>query len=203
MAASEGLTPLEQMIEALAEVTTSQEFWQAVQGHEEEEIEKAMLFQDLSHRYQLKAWYEAPVPVSTPATSLNIGNLNSDLGYDTTEKTTKGGIHTGNNIYISSGVDTGYVPTESLPTDEGVATGNAGYQSGEVAMAEDSKETINYYGQLLIQGFEDGIETFKELLKPWPQEERWGAIMEFERLAPESMERLVAIAPNWFEWCDS
>jgi uncharacterized membrane protein YgcG len=203
VAASEGLTPLEQMIEELAKVTTSEEFWQAVQGHEEEEIENAMLLQDLSHRYQLKAWYKAPVPVSTPATSLNIGNLNSDLACNTTKKTTKCGIPTGNNIYISSGVDTGYVPTESLPTDEGVATGNASYQSGEVAMAEDSKETINYYGQLLIQGFEDGIETFKELLKPWPQEERWGAIMEFERLAPESMERLVAIAPNWFEWCDS
>ncbi len=59
------------------------------------------------------------------------------------------------------------------------------------------------YGQLLVQAFEYGIETFKELLAPWTQQERWEAIREFERLAPESMERLHTIAPNWLDWCVS
>jgi hypothetical protein len=83
-----------------------------------------------------------------------------------------------------------------VPTDEDVAT-------SDVATAEGWKETIKVYGQLLRDGFEHGIETFKDLLKPWRQEERRGAIMEFERLAPEMMKRLDTIAPNWLDWCVS
>lgn len=68
---------------------------------------------------------------------------------------------------------------------------------------EDWRETIKVYGQLLVEGFEYGVEAIKELLSPWTSEERWGAILEFEQLAPEKMERLVAIAPSWYEWCET
>jgi hypothetical protein len=48
-----------------------------------------------------------------------------------------------------------------------------------------------------------GVEVIKTLLKPWSIEERWGAMLEFEVLAPEKMRELLAIAPNCFEWCDA
>jgi hypothetical protein len=115
--ATESLTPLETFVETLAAVNTQQEFWKVVEGRQDEEIKDALLFQDLPHRYQLQAWYEAPVPVSTPATALNIGDLNSDLACDTTESTTKCGSHTGNNIYSSPSV-----ATSDVPTGECVAT---------------------------------------------------------------------------------
>ena len=63
-------------------------------------------------------------------------------------------------------------------------------------------EKVKGYGQLLVECFEYGTEVFEELLKPWTADERWGAIFEFEALAPEKMERLNASEPNWFEWCD-
>jgi hypothetical protein len=64
-------------------------------------------------------------------------------------------------------------------------------------------ETIKIYGQLLIEGFEYGVETIKQLLKPWSSEERWGAFLEFDHIAPEKMRRLDELAPNWFHWCDA
>ncbi len=117
VATSNVATPFEVFVEALAVVRTQEEFWGVVQGREKEEVENAILWQDLAMRHQLRAWYENLTPVATPATALNIGNLNSDPFSDATDPTTRCGIHTGNNIYISSDVDTGYVPT-----DEGVAT---------------------------------------------------------------------------------
>ena len=64
------------------------------------------------------------------------------------------------------------------------------------------QETIKVYGELLVEGFAYGIQVVKELLMPWTPEQRWGAMLEFEALAPEKMQELVAIAPNCFEWCD-
>jgi hypothetical protein len=108
---TESLTPFEIFVEVLAAVETPQEFWRLVQGHEKEEIEDAILFQDASKRFVLRAWYEAPAPVSPPATGLDIGDLNSDLACDTTDETTKCGSLTGNNIYSSPSVATSDVPT--------------------------------------------------------------------------------------------
>jgi hypothetical protein len=68
---------------------------------------------------------------------------------------------------------------------------------------ESWKETIKVYGQILVEGFEYGVEAMEVLLAPWTSEERWGAFLEFERLVPEKMEILTQIAPNWFEWCES
>jgi hypothetical protein len=68
---------------------------------------------------------------------------------------------------------------------------------------ENWRETVKVYGELLVEAFDYGVETIQQLLKPWTLEERWGAILEFEALAPEKMERLVVFAPNWVEWCDA
>jgi hypothetical protein len=58
------------------------------------------------------------------------------------------------------------------------------------------------YGQMLSEAFDHGVETIKAILKPWSVEERWGAFIKLEELAPEKMGRLVAIAPDWNNWCD-
>ena len=62
--------------------------------------------------------------------------------------------------------------------------------------------TIRAYAGLLVEGMACGVEVIKTLLKPWSTEERWGAMLEFEVLAPEKMRELLAIAPHCFEWCD-
>jgi hypothetical protein len=63
-------------------------------------------------------------------------------------------------------------------------------------------ETIKVYGQLLVDAFDSGVEGVKAMLKSWTTEERWGAILELEQLAPQKLEELVAIAPDCFQWCD-
>jgi hypothetical protein len=65
------------------------------------------------------------------------------------------------------------------------------------------RATIRAYAGLLVEGMACGVEVIKTLLKPWSIEERWGAMLEFEVLAPEKMRELLAIAPNCFEWCDA
>lgn len=71
-------------------------------------------------------------------------------------------------------------------------------------LTKNEQETIKVYGQMLLDAFVyDGIEAIKELLKPWKSEERWAAFLEFQDIAPEKMEQLRAIAPDWYEWCDA
>jgi hypothetical protein len=70
-------------------------------------------------------------------------------------------------------------------------------------LSQTWQEAIKVYGEMLLDAVDFGIEAVKDLLKPWTLEERWGAFLQLEELAPERMHRLVAIAPNWFEWCDS
>jgi hypothetical protein len=64
------------------------------------------------------------------------------------------------------------------------------------------EQTIKAYGQMLAEAFDHGVEAIKAILKPWSVEERWEAFFELEEVAPEKMNRLVAIAPNWVNWCD-
>jgi hypothetical protein len=66
----------------------------------------------------------------------------------------------------------------------------------------DWKETIKTYAQLLVDAFQYGVEVIRDLLQPWTYQQRWAAIVEFENLAPDQMERLIAIMPDWFEWCE-
>ncbi|MDP8966160.1 MAG: hypothetical protein M3O33_19695 [Cyanobacteriota bacterium] len=86
--------------------------------------------------------------------------------------------------------------------------------AGESAIASDGLQTkvesdqglgatVRAYAELLAEGVACGVEAILILLKPWSAEERWGAFLELEQQAPEKMERLAAIAPNWSEWCDA
>jgi hypothetical protein len=115
-------------------------------------------------------------------------------------------------------IDLGHLPQnfsinqgEGVPASDGSSEteGAIGLQgvvssiSEEVeTSSENWKETIKAYGQLLVEGFGYGLEAIKDLLMPWTTEQRWGAFIEFERLAPEKMERLAVIEPSWYEWCD-
>jgi hypothetical protein len=122
VATEKSLSSLEILIETLAAVNTHQEFWRAVEGHEAEEIEDAIALSDTQPtRRRLQSWYEAPLPVATPATALNIGDFHPDLACDTTDQATNCGIHTGNNIYISSGVDTSDVAEDTKPAPKIIA----------------------------------------------------------------------------------
>jgi hypothetical protein len=62
--------------------------------------------------------------------------------------------------------------------------------------------TVRAYAELLAEGVACGVAAIKSLIKPWTVEERWGAFLELESVAPQKMQELVAIAPNCFQWCD-
>jgi hypothetical protein len=64
-------------------------------------------------------------------------------------------------------------------------------------------DTIKAYGELLTEAFDYGVEAIKAILQPWSTEERWGAMLEFQQLAPEKMGQLAAIVPDWVKWCDA
>jgi hypothetical protein len=55
---------------------------------------------------------------------------------------------------------------------------------------------------LLAEGFEHGVDVLQELLKPWTADERWGAVDQFEKIAPQKMAELVQVEPEWFKWYD-
>ena len=74
-------------------------------------------------------------------------------------------------------------------------------QAAECGVEAGWKETIKLYGQLLLQGFEYGLEAVKDLLTPWTPEERRGAITEFERLSGSNMSQLTQTWPDWRQWC--
>jgi hypothetical protein len=64
-------------------------------------------------------------------------------------------------------------------------------------------DTIKAYGQLLAEALDYGVEAIKAILQPWSTEERRGAILAFQQLAPQKMGQLAAIVPDWVEWCDA
>jgi hypothetical protein len=60
---------------------------------------------------------------------------------------------------------------------------------------------VKELGNLLVKSFSQGVEAIKAVLKPLSLDDSWQAIQELEKVAPELMEKLVKIAPNWYEWC--
>jgi hypothetical protein len=94
----------------------------------------------------------------------------------------------------------------AMPSDVAVEM-TAQSVNQDVESAEESDQsweaTVRAYGELLAEGMAHGIEAIKRLLKPWSTEERWGAFLGLEQQAPEKMERLTVIVPNWFELCDA
>jgi hypothetical protein len=77
----------------------------------------------------------------------------------------------------------------------------ASIDKSEQILNQNWQEIIKAYGEMLVDAVDFGIEAVKDLLNPWTLEERWGAFLQLEELAPERMQRLIAIAPNWHEWC--
>jgi len=74
--------------------------------------------------------------------------------------------------------------------------------AGELEPRQDWQQTVEVYGQLLVEAFDYGLEAFKSLLQPWSFEERWGALLHFGEVAPRRMQQLAAIEPDWFRLCD-
>ena len=107
--------------------------------------------------------------------------------------------------WYEAGVDVTEDTAVSLPLPQKPSIEVADLTKEQVdgSQSKGLQETIKVYGQMLVEAFEHGVEAVKALLLPWKSEERWGAILLFEQLAPEKMERLVAIAPSWYEWCET
>jgi hypothetical protein len=99
------------------------------------------------------------------------------------------------------GVDSPSTPPkkESGSTHRG---GVDGIEKQVEVPSEGWTEKVKGYGQLLVECFDFGVEVIQELLKPWTADERWGAISEFEAIAPQKMAELTRIEPKWFKWCE-
>jgi hypothetical protein len=66
---------------------------------------------------------------------------------------------------------------------------------------KDWREHVKIYGEMLAEAIDFGIEAVRAVLDPWSEEQRWGAILELEAIAPEKMESLAQIAPDWSDLC--
>jgi hypothetical protein len=62
-------------------------------------------------------------------------------------------------------------------------------------------EHIKVYGEMLAEAVDFGIEAVLAVLDPWGEEERWGAFLQLEAIAPDKMESLSQIKPNWSDLC--
>jgi hypothetical protein len=58
-------------------------------------------------------------------------------------------------------------------------------------------------GRLLSEAIAHGVDTVRAVLSRWQSLQRWETVLHLESIAPQEMERLFAIAPNWVEWCDA
>jgi hypothetical protein len=57
--------------------------------------------------------------------------------------------------------------------------------------------------KLLRNAIAHGADTIQAVLRRWSPLNRWEAILRLEEESLEDIQRLVAIAPNWMEWCNA
>ncbi|HEY9635216.1 MAG TPA: plasmid replication protein, CyRepA1 family [Coleofasciculaceae cyanobacterium] len=96
----------------------------------------------------------------------------------------------------------GVQPVSTPPENDGELEklGGVDTTSEQVqTLTEDWRDNLKIYGEMLAEAIEYGVEAVEAILKPWSSEERWGAFLEIETLAPEKMEQLAQICPAWFE----
>jgi hypothetical protein len=93
----------------------------------------------------------------------------------------------------------------STPPHEGMGNENWGGVDTKPEQVEipkkDWREHIKIYGEMLAEAIDFGIEAVRAVLNPWSEDQRWGAILELEAIAPDKMESLSQIAPNWSDLC--
>jgi hypothetical protein len=56
---------------------------------------------------------------------------------------------------------------------------------------------VRDYAHLLMEGFEYGIETIKELLTTLTADERWGVMLEWENLDFQGFTQFIELRPDW------
>jgi hypothetical protein len=62
-------------------------------------------------------------------------------------------------------------------------------------------DKVKAYAELLIEGVGYGLQAIKDLLQFWDEDERWAAFLQLQAIAPEKMESLSQIEPNWSDLC--
>jgi hypothetical protein len=90
------------------------------------------------------------------------------------------------------------------PRRQQLASGKISQQQWELIAAHSPlawREKVQAYGELLVEAISFGLETVRVLLQPWSQHERSAAVFKAEELAPEAMEKLRQIEPNWSDLC--
>lgn len=84
---------------------------------------------------------------------------------------------------------------------EAISGGGELAQEEEAIASANWKQKISGYAELLRDALNYGIDVFKDLLSPWAEDERWGAILKLEEISPEAMTKLMQIEPNWSDLC--
>ncbi|WP_375502651.1 hypothetical protein [uncultured Nostoc sp.] len=88
----------------------------------------------------------------------------------------------------------------STPTFNESGDNNWGGMDIDEQLSDSWWERVKYYAQLAIERVENGVDAVKELLSTLTSDERWGVILEFEKVEPQKFGQMIADVHDWVQW---
>ena len=91
----------------------------------------------------------------------------------------------------------GVQPVSTPPQNDGELDNRGGVDTNSEQVETPKKS----WGEMLVEVVDFGIEAVRAVLDSLSEDERWAAFLELEAIAPEKMESLSQIEPNWTDLC--
>jgi hypothetical protein len=91
----------------------------------------------------------------------------------------------------------GVQPVSTPPKKDGDLDNRGGVDTNSEQVETPKKS----WGEMLVEVVDFGIEAVRAVLDSLSEDERWAAFLELEAIAPEKMESLSQIEPNWTDLC--
>ncbi len=88
----------------------------------------------------------------------------------------------------------------SIPPKYEDGSNNCGGMDADETLSDSWWEWVKYYAKLAIERFEFGVDAVKELLSTLTSDQRWGVMLEFDKVSPDRFAQLVIAAPDWEGW---
>ncbi|MCG6138799.1 MAG: hypothetical protein MET45_30110 [Nostoc sp. LLA-1] len=93
----------------------------------------------------------------------------------------------------------GINPPSTPPNNEDGNNKRGGVDTDE-QLSDSWWKRVKYYAQLVAHKVASGVGVVKEILSTLTSDQRWGVMLEFEEVCPESFAQLIAAAPDWVVW---
>jgi hypothetical protein len=202
-----------ELAEAFEFCESADDFAAVVKGYPSALVEDAIALQDTQlRRQQLTAWYEVgdvandtsdalPLPKKP---SVEVPNVTEDASFcleslsrlETNDITSQAQL-----IALWGEIERRGQHCESLlPGDFWVRASSAIGVAAEGLEAKESQ--MESAARLLKEAIDYGADTIRSVLGRLSILQRWEAILKLEANSVDDMQRLVAIAPNWAQWCE-